>query len=156
MNIHQQMIRFGGSLALALGLGVAAPAGAYELGQKLTADEIAQLGELPSATIDGTELRVLPGVPDGGQGTFLLNAQGAVGISRHEVMVADADEADLDVQLRMVQPQPVSVRRFAPTGITLVKFADFSQSVEGYEALSQALPQATVRLSVVFGRKTPR
>lgn len=156
MSIHHRMKRYGMGLALALGVGMAAQAGAYELGQKLTADEITALGHLPGYSIDGTELRVLPGVPEGGQGTFLLNAQGAVGISRHEVMVADTDEADLDVQLRMVQPQPVSVRHFAPTGITLVKFADFQQSVAGYEALSQALPQATVRLSVVFGRKTPR
>lgn len=156
MNIHHSMKRYGLCLALALGLGGAVQAGGYELGQRLTADEITALGHLPSVTIDGTELRVLPGVAEGGQGTFLLNAQGAVGISRHEVMVADADEADLDVQLRMVHPQPVSVQRFAPTGITLVKFADFQQSVEGYEALSRAMPQATVRLSVTFGRKVPR
>ncbi|HUH40512.1 MAG TPA: hypothetical protein VL024_06535 [Castellaniella sp.] len=156
MNIHHNMKRYGMGLALALGMSLAAQAGSYELGQKLTAEQITALGDLPSYTIDGAELRVLPGVLDGGQGTFLLNAQGAVGISRHEVMVADADEADLDAQLRMVQPQPVSVRRFAPTGITLAKFADFAHSVQGYEALSQAMPQATVRLSVVFGRKMPR
>ncbi len=152
------MLRRGcGLLALVMGMALTAHgAAAQTLGQKLSTDEIARLGALPEYEVDGIRLRVMPGVPEGGEGTWVLNAQGVVGISRHEVMVTGVPQADLQARLGTLLPQPLSQQHFAPTGISVLRFADFDQAVQGYRALRDALPEATVRLSVTFGRRLPR
>ncbi|NYT60223.1 hypothetical protein H0A65_14965 [Alcaligenaceae bacterium] len=131
------------------------PAFALTPGQKLSDAEIAQLGKMPVYKIGRLELRGIPsqGADDGI--TLVLNQQGVVGLSRNEITVTGVSEQDLQARIAQVFPQPVAVQHFEPTGITVVRYADFSQAVDGLRILKKALPEATVRLAVQFNVKVP-
>ncbi len=128
---------------------------ALTTGQKLSDAQIAQLGELQVYDIGGTQLRVIPSQQSGQQETLLINAQGIVGSSRNEVAVSQASEESIRAQLQQLQPQPASVQHYEPTGITVLRYADFGQAVEGLRALKSALPRAKVRLGVQFSTPLP-
>jgi hypothetical protein len=124
-------------------------------GQKLSEAQIAQLGVLQMYDIGGTQLRVIPAQQPGQQETLLINAQGIVGSSRNEITISRAPEAGIQAQLQQMSPQPASVRHYEPTGITVLRYADFAQAVEGLRALKAALPGAHVRLGVRFTTPVP-
>ncbi len=131
------------------------PAWALTVGQKLSAEEIAQWGELPAYDIGGSQIRVLPSQQPGSEATLLLNAQGVVGSSRNEVSISDAPAERVRELVQRTLPRPLSVQHYEPTGITVLRYADFGQAVEGLNALKAALPGAKVRLPVQFGKRVP-
>ncbi|MCC2595826.1 hypothetical protein LKR43_05680 [Pusillimonas sp. MFBS29] len=145
---------FLGLLGVSMALA-AQPVFALSPGQKLSDAQIAQLGEMPVYKIGRIELRRIPsqGADDGV--TLLLDRQGGVGLSRNELTVAGVTESDLQARIAQVFPQPSAVQHFESTGITVVRYADFAQAVDGLRALKKALPEATVRLNVQFNTKVP-
>ena len=145
--------RFLGLLGVLLALSSSA-AFALTPGQTLSADQIAQLGKLPVYDIGESRVRVIPSQSNGGI-TLLLNAQGLVGSSRNEVAISEAPADRVQTVLRQTLPQPQSVQTYEPTGITVARYADFAQAIEGLHALKAALPDAQVSLSVRFGKKVP-
>lgn len=142
-----------GLLGVALALA-GQPAFALTPGQKLTDDQIAKLGPLPTYDIGGSQVRVIPPQASKGSATLLLNAQGVVGRSRNEVAVSDAP-ANAEAVFQQIQPRPVSIQRYEATGITVLKYADFEQAIAAQRALKAALPDAKVSLPVMFGRQVP-
>src|SRR5690606_31187139 len=121
-------------------------------GQKLSDAEIAQLGTLPMYEIGRVQYRVVP--PEQADGTTLiLNRQGVVGVTRNEISITGAPVQEIEARLGQTVPQPLSVQHFEPTNITVARYADFAQAVEGLQALKAALPEAKVRLSVQFGKQ---
>lgn len=123
-------------------------------GQKLTQSEIAEWGPLAEYKIGSSRVSVIPSQHSGNQDTLLLNAQGVVGSSRNEVAVSEAP-ADAQAVIQQTQPRPVSIQHFAPTGITVAKYADFGQAVDALRALKTALPGAKVSLPVQFSKQVP-
>ncbi|TFL15050.1 hypothetical protein CSC67_06890 [Pusillimonas caeni] len=142
-----------GLLGMSLALASSA-ALALTPGQKLTKTEIAEWGALAEYKIGSSRVRVVPPQYSGSQDTLLLNAQGVVGSSRNEVAVSEAP-ADVQAVIQQTQPRPVSIQHFAPTGITVAKYADFGQAVDALRALKAALPGAKVSLPVQFSKQVP-
>ena len=96
---------------------------------------------------------MLPQKGEGGA-TLVLTEQGEVAASRHEVLVADVPEAR--VQAAAAQgPRPASVQHYASTGITVLRYTDFAQTVQGLAALQAALPGSVVRLPLELEKKVP-
>lgn len=145
-------------IRLALGLaGWAIALGAHAapqtaLGQTLSAAEIQQLGALPVFQAGPDRYRLLPQKTEDGQGSLLLDDRGAVVASHHELMITQAAEDQVRAALRH-GPQPSIVQHFAPTGITVVRYDDFAQAMDGLKVLQAGLPDAAVRLSIIRGRK---
>ncbi len=144
-----------GVLGLSMVMMACQAAPAPEPGQTATQEQLAQWGELPSYDIGSSRFRVIPGKPADGQGTLLLNPQGVVGVSRNEITVANASEDQIRSVAGRAGYAPVSLRHYAPTGMTVLRYADFSHAVEGLKVLQTGLPEASVRLPVQFGRPTP-
>ncbi|HUH40989.1 MAG TPA: hypothetical protein VL024_08985 [Castellaniella sp.] len=151
MNIITRLALGLAGWAIALGAH-AAPQAA--LGQTLSATEIQQLGVLPEFRAGPDHYRLLPQKTEDGQGSLLLDERGAVVASHHEVMITQAAEDQVRAALRQ-GPSPSIVQHFAPTGITVVRYDDFAQTIAGLKALQTGLPDATVRLSIVQSRKKP-
>ncbi|MFA5489740.1 MAG: hypothetical protein WC284_11045 [Candidimonas sp.] len=124
-------------------------------GEMLSQEEVSRLGQLPSYDIDANRIRVIPPQHSGSEDTLLLNEQDVVGISQNEVVVSEAPD-NVQAVIQQTLPQPVSITHFAPTGITLAKYADFAQSVQAMRALKAALPDARIGLAVQFGRPVPQ
>lgn len=142
-----------GPLGMVLAM-VSFSAGAFEPGQQVTQAQLAQWGELPVYDIGANPIRVLPEQPKAGQ-TLVLNAQGIVGISRNEVLVAKAQEDQIRSVAGRAAHAPASVQHFAPTGLTVLTYANFAQAVAGLETIKAGLPDATVRLPVQFSKPVP-
>lgn len=128
---------------------------ALEPGQAATPEQLAQWGELPGYDIGSTRFGVLPERPADGQGTLLLNEQGMVGISYNEITVANAQEVQVRAAASRAAHAPLTLRHYTPTGITVLRYAEFGQAVEGLNVLKAGLPEATVRLPVQFGKPRP-
>ena len=146
--------RFLGLLGVSLALTGHA-AGVLTPGQRLSAEQIAQWGELPVYEIGASQVRVIPSQQAGSQVTLLINAQGVVGSSRNEITISEAPAQGVQTVLQQVTPAPLSVQQYEPTGITVARYADFGQAVEGLRALKAALPDAKVSLPVQFGKQIP-
>ena len=146
--------RFLGLIGLSLALTSHA-AFALTAGQQLSQEQIAKWGTLAEYDIGGSRIRVIPSQASGSQDTLLINAQGVVGSSRNEVAISDAPTQDIRAQLKQTLPQPVSVQHYEPTGLTVLRYADFEQAVAGLRALKKALPAANIRLPVQFGKQVP-
>jgi hypothetical protein len=124
-------------------------------GQKLTQEQIALWGKLPVYQIGKSQFRALPADPAHSQSTLLINEQGTVGISHNEVAISGVSAETVQAGLRQVVPSPLSIQRFDQAGVTVARYADFAQAVDGLRAIKAALPGAQVRLPVQFGRQVP-
>ncbi len=124
-------------------------------GQKLSKEQIAQWGDLPVYRVGKSKFKVIPAHLADSQSTLLINAQGVVGVSRNEVAISRVSAQTAQARLRQLVPQPLSVEHFDQAGVTIARYADFSQAVEGLRAVQAALPEAQVRLPVQFGQQVP-
>ncbi|MFA5489727.1 MAG: hypothetical protein WC284_10970 [Candidimonas sp.] len=141
---------------LGLALALAGPVcQAMSPGDMLAEEEIARWGELRTYDIGSSRIREIPAQYSGGHDTLLLNEQGVVGISQNGIVVSEAPD-NVQSVIQQTLPQPMSIEHFAPTGITLAKYASFAQAVEALRALKIALPGARVGLAVQFGRPVPQ
>lgn len=146
---------FLGLLSASLAVASHAAADAPTPGQKLSKEQIAQWGHLPVYQVGKSKFRVLPARPADSQLTLLVNAQGVVGVSRNEVAISGVSAQTAQTRLRQTVPQPLSLEHFDQAGVTVARYADFSQAVEGLKAVQAALPEAQVRLPVQFGQQVP-
>ncbi len=154
---------------LALGCAATGHAENFHAGQQLSVQKIQQLGSLPSYSTANGRYQVLPATATAtaqasrkksntlslGPSTLVLTQQGMVATSYHNVMVSDLPESQVR-QAVAAGPQPTSITHFAPTGITMVHYADFAQTIEGLKALQASLPQSKVRLSLELGKQVPQ
>ena len=151
--ILSSLLLFGG----APGLAQSAPPVPDELydGKTLTAQQIEALGALPSYTSAQSRYRVLPApatIQKAHSGsTRILTEQGVVVTSYHQVMLSDVAENQVR-QAAARGPRPVRITYLAPTGITLLEYADFSQTMAGLNALQAQLPRTLVRLPLSSGK----
>lgn len=149
---------------LTLGCAAVSHAENFHAGQQLSAQKIQQLGALPSYSTNAGSYQVLPSTEQASAkksntantpSTLVLTPKGMVATSYHSVMVNDVPESQVR-QALAAGPQPTNVTYFAPTGITMVRYADFAQTVEGLKALQASLPSSQVRLSLELGKQVPQ
>lgn len=149
---------------LTLGCAAVSHAENFQAGQQLSAQKIQELGALPSYSTAAGSYQVLPSSQQANQkksstaspsSTLVLTPRGMVATSYHRVMVNDVPESQVR-QALAAGPQPANVTYFAPTGITMVRYADFAQTVEGFKALQASLPSSQVRLSLELGKQVPQ
>lgn len=143
-----------GLLSASLALISHAAAGTPTPGQKLSAEQIAQWSDLPVYRVGKGEFRVIPSTTAERGVTLVVNAQGIVGVSRNEIAISSVPAQTAEAQLRQVVPQPLSVEHFDPAGVTVARYADFSQAVQALDAMQAALPEAQIRLPIQF-RQVP-
>ncbi len=124
-------------------------------GDMLAEEEIARWGELRTYDIDSSRIREIPAQYSGGHNTLLHNELGVVGISQNGIVISEAPDHVQSV-IQQTLPQPMSIEHFAPTGITLARYASFAQSIEALRALKTALPDAKIGLTVRFDRPVPQ
>lgn len=146
---------FLGLLSASLALASHAATDAPAPGQKLSDTQIAQWGDLPAYRIGRSKFRVIPVRPANSQATLLLNAQGVVGVSHNDIAISRVSAETAQARLRQIVPQPLSIQHFEQAGVTVARFADFGQAVEGMQAIKAALPEAQVRLPLQFGQQVP-
>ncbi|MER1966145.1 hypothetical protein [Castellaniella sp. GW247-6E4] len=144
---------------LALGLAgcalaLACQAAPLAPGQRLSSTQVEALGDLPVYDTGADRYRLLPQKTADGRGSLLLDERGVVAASHHEVMVTQAAE-DQVLAAAGGGPRPMSVQYFAPTGIIIVRYGSFAQTVEGLKALQAGLPGAVVRLSIQQNVRRP-
>lgn len=152
--MKKEFRRFIGLFGLSLALSSHAVF-ALTPGQQLSETEIAQLGKLPTYDIGGLQIRVIPSKQTDSDITLIVNKQGVVGSSRNEIAISKVDAQQAQTLLSQITPQPLSVQHFEPTGITVVRYADFGLAVEGLSVIKAKLPEAKVRLTIQFGKQVP-
>lgn len=134
-----------GVMAVTLTLSAQA-ADSYQLGQRLNANAIQRLGQLPVYAVGKQQYRLLPRLSANGS-SLLLDAQGTVLGSQNELLITGATENDVQLGVQK-DPQPASIQYFSATGITVVRYADFGAAVDGLARLKQRLPQASIHLAI--------
>ena len=152
---------------LTLGCAATGYAENFHAGQQLSAEKMQQLGSLPSYSTATSSYQVLPATAadqaskkksnasGSSPSTLVLTQQGMVATSYHNVMVSDLPESQVR-QAVAAGPQPASITHFASTGITLLHYADFAQTIAGLKALQASLPPSKVRLSLEVGKQVPQ
>lgn len=130
-------------------------AGGFAPGQQLSQTEIAEIDGLTEYKIGKMRVQVMPAPYTSGDTTWLINSHGVVGVSRNQVMVADAGP-DAQQTVEHTQPRPVSVQSHKQTGIVVATYSDFGQAVQALKAIQAALPDAKAALPMVFNLQTPQ
>lgn len=152
--MKKEFRRFLGLFGLSLAL-TSQTVFALTTGQMLSETEIAQLGKLPTYDIGEVQIRVLPSHQTESGTTLVINKQGVVGSSRNEIAISKVDAQQAQTLLKQITPQPLTVQYFEPTGIIVVRYADFGLAVEGLGIIKAKLPEAKVRLPIQFGNQVP-
>lgn len=155
----KSMLRTSRLLALALALAGAAllmnPAHAqnsFTVGQRLSAEQVQALGPLQRVEIDRRGYQVLQTSGGDAAATLLLDARGRIGITHHEVMVAEQPTAQVGQALASLTAKAVSVRQYEHMNLTLLRYADLKQAIAALAPIRAALPGAQVSLPISFSQ----
>ncbi len=134
-----------------------AQAGPLQPGQELTPAERDTLTDGSTVQMEKQHFRVIvPAARPKSAGatngeTWLVNEQGVVGRSTHEVLVAQADSAAVQAVVASgVLPALVQVSYNGPTRLTTLRFANFADAVRARSVLAQRLPSAEVTVPVQY------
>lgn len=127
-----------------------------QLGQKLNAAERAQWAQGHAVRMEGEQFQVLtpqraPQGADPQRETWVVNELGVVGLSRHEVLVAQVDTAAVQALVASgVLPSVLQESYNPSTRIATLRFASFAQAVQARAALAGRLPGASVTVPVQY------
>jgi hypothetical protein len=152
-------------LAALLGLAFAASNGSaasLNLGQTLSAAERqsltsgnpVQLGQEQFVPISP---KLTPKNSSPNSETWLLNSQGVVGRSNHEVMVGQIDTEQVKAALTARDmPKLVSAHYYASTQISNLRYANLADAARASTLLSSRLPKASITVPVQYSRPRAR
>ncbi len=128
----------------------------FPIGKKLSREQARSLGALQRVQIDGREYRVLATrtAANGTPVTTLLDAEGVVGQTQHEVLIAEQPTERVRQQLAALTAQAATVRYYDHMDTTLLRYASLEQAISALAQIRAALPGAEVVLPVRFS--TPR
>jgi len=141
-----------------LGALASMSAAALELGQRLTPQ---QIGALPTQTVTvaGETLRVVSGSAGKSgvlRSTLVINSLGAVGESRHEVLVSQVAPSAVRSTAAALRLPTVASSFFEQTGISALRFATFEQAVQARDQLARQLPRAAIAVPVQYSELRAR
>lgn len=138
-----------------------AQAGPVQPGQELSPAERSSLTEGSTVQMGRQQFQILvPAVRPKGAGaasgeTWLVNEQGVVGRSTHEVLVAQADAVAVQAVVASgVLPPLVQASYSGALRLSTLRFASFADAVLARAVLVQRLPSAEVTVPVQYD--TPR
>lgn len=135
-----------------------AGAGEWVVGQCMSPAKLEQSG-WPTVRVGSETLRVLPQTEAkvlSNSKTLVVNSLGAVGESRHSVLVSRTDVKDVQLAIDSANMSPVTVKFYDHTGISELRFSSFSEAVKAYEVLSIALSDAQVSLPIRYAERVAR
>lgn len=127
-----------------------------KIGQILSDTETQALGPLKAVTVNGRSLKVVATGKGGSAGlpmTTVLNSQGAVGTTFHEVSVVDQPTDKLR-GLSGVIGSADAVKYYDAMGVTLLRFATLEQAIQAVERIQAEIP--AVKASVVVKFSLPQ
>ena len=120
----------------------------YAVGQHLNAAQIQALGARPTVRIDGRTYQILRTRTVEQPSTVVLDPQGVVGLSYHEVLIAELPSSQLRQQLAPIIAQATEIKTYDNSEITLLRFATLEQAATALATIRQKLPQAEVGLPI--------
>ena len=128
--------------------------GSYTVGQRLSKDQIQSLGALQSVTIDDRSYQVLQSSAgaNGQPLTTLLNANGVVGQTHHELLISSEPTAQVRQQASAALATAAEVTYYDHTNITVVRYASLEQAIAALAQVRAALPDAKVGLPITFAK----
>ena len=147
--------------ALLLAAGLAVPALAQTLptiGSTLTTEEIERLAISQPISVGEAQYRLLntkeesPGQPD----SLLVNEQGLVGQSHHEVTITGISTEETRPKLSAWANSALEISYFEQMKMTALRFARFSDAARARDELEHLFPQAKVSLPVRFSLRNRR
>ena len=139
-------------------LSTAYAANSYSVGQRLNAEQTKDLGSLQSVEVNGRKYQVLQmsqsaaGLPF----TMLLDANGMVGKTYHELQIVEQPTAQVRQQLTSVLSQAQEVKYYDQAHITLLRFATLEQAVKALAQIHSAMPDAEIGIPITFSRPSLR
>ncbi len=124
----------------------------FPVGKKLSREQARSLGALQRVQIDGREYRVLATrtAAGGTPVTTLLDAEGVVGQTHHEVLIVEQPTERMRQQLAALTAQAATVRYYDHMDTTLLRYASLEQAIGALAQIRAALPGAEVALPVRF------
>lgn len=130
----------------------------FPLGKKLGREQARSLGTLKQVQIDGRDYRVLSTrvAANGTPVTMLLDANGVVGQTHHEVLIAEQPTEQVRQQLAALTAQAAAVRYYEHMNTTLLRYASLEQAIAALAPIRAALPGAEVVLPVRFSAPRPQ
>lgn len=89
--------------------------------------------------------------------TWVLNSQGVVGRSSHEVMIGQVDIEQVKTALSSSDmPKMLSAHYYAATQISSIRFASLADAARASELLATRLPKASVTVPVQYSSPRAR
>jgi len=88
--------------------------------------------------------------------TMLLDANGVVGQTHHEVLIAEQPTEQVRQQLAALTAQAAAVRYYEHMNTTLLRYASLEQAIAALAPIRAALPGAEVALPVRFSTPRPQ
>jgi hypothetical protein len=128
----------------------------YTAGQRLSKEQVQALGALQNVEIDARAYRVLQ-TRTGANGqpvTALLNQDGVVGLTHHEVLISNQPTAQVRQQADATLATAVEVTYYDHTHITVARYASLEQAITALAKIRTAVPEAMVGLPITFAKPT--
>ncbi len=148
------------ALLLAAGLALSAQAqpSLPALGSTLSAEEISRWGVSQPIQVGDKHYRLLRRLEDrpGQPSSLLVDAQGQVGQSHHEVIVTGISTETARITLSAFAGKALEINYFAAMPMSTLRFAHFADAARARDELSALLPQAQVGLPVQFSQRQRR
>lgn len=113
-----------------------------------------RVGDLEYRELTSTSLSTvsLSGTSMQGPVTRVVNAQGRVGESRNEVLIARVPAGEVEAKARGLMQSAVSVRAVETSNLTVLRFSSFGEAVRAYARLTRLFPLASVSVPVQYSR----
>lgn len=149
-----------GTTGLTVGERVALPKAAKSanLAKSQNQNQTQGLSTLPELQIDGKTYLVadhrstLDGIPL----TLVIDPDGVVGQSFHEVVISGLPAATLQQKAAAVLAQAEAVKTYENMNMTVARYATLAQAAAALQHLRTALPGAEVGLPISFGLLRPQ
>lgn len=130
----------------------------YSVGQRLSAEQSKALGALKVVEINHRKYQVL----DTGKNaaslpfTMLLDANGTVGQTYHEIQVVEQPTEQVRQKLASVLSQAQDVKSYDHMQLTLLRFGTLDEAIQALAAIHTAMPQAEVALPITVSHPSLR
>ena len=129
-----------------------------EIGSTLSAEEIGQLATGPVIQAGNEKYRLIAG----GQKvsaqapSLLVNEQGQVGQSHHEVTITGISPEIVRTKAADWLAKALEVKSFGQMSMTVLRFSEFADAAKARNELERLLPAASVRLPIQFSQRSRR
>lgn len=130
----------------------------YAVGQQLSQAQLQALNTLKTIDVGGSTYRVLQtgqssaGLPF----TMLLDTNGAVGQTYHELLIAEQPTDKVRAQLGSLASQAAAVNFHEQAQLTVLRFETLDKAVAALAQAKAALPDAEIGIPIAFTRPASR